>query len=100
MTLAAGVVLGQPAFEVASVKLNNSGAPNTNFGLAGGRFTATNAPLREIVRMAFEVPDQLIVNAPEWMRTERFDVVATMPGANLPLKEVFAMVRTLLADRF
>jgi uncharacterized protein (TIGR03435 family) len=102
----AGVVAQSPAteapqaFEVASVKPNNSGAPNTNFGLAGGRFTATNAPLREIVRMSYEVPDQLIVNAPEWMRNERFDVTATMTGANVPLKAVFAMVRMLLADRF
>jgi len=54
----------QPAFDVTSVKPSNSGTQNTNFGLAGGRFTATNAPLREIVRTAYEIPDQLIVNAP------------------------------------
>ena len=90
----------QPAFDVTSVKPSNSGTQNTNFGLAGGRFTATNAPLREIVRTAYEIPDQLIVNAPAWTKSARYDIAATMAGPNAPLKDVFAMVRALLADRF
>jgi bla regulator protein blaR1 len=87
-------------FEVATVKPNRSGLPNTNFGLQpGGRFSATNAPLREIIRMAYGVPDLQIVGAPDWIRAERFDIVAKANG-NPPVQEVLLMLRTLLADRF
>jgi len=90
-----------PAFDVASVKANHSGLPTVNFGMpGGGRFTATNAPLREIIRVAFDnVPDFLIVDAPEWIRVERFDISARAEGGP-DRDQLFTMIRTLLADRF
>jgi uncharacterized protein (TIGR03435 family) len=54
----------------------------------GGRFIATNAPLRELVRVAYDIPDFLLVDAPDWMRTERFDIVAKAEGS--------LMVRSLI----
>ena len=50
---AAQVPPSQPAnqsFEVASVKPNKSGDGSISFGMQpGGRFTATNVPLRELI---------------------------------------------------
>jgi len=89
-----------PSFEAASVKVNRSGSREVNFGMpGGGRFAATNAPLREIIRVAYGVPDFLIAGAPDWIRAERFDIVARADGS--PEREqLFLMLRTLLADRF
>jgi uncharacterized protein (TIGR03435 family) len=88
-----------PTFEVASVKPNTSASPNTNFGIQGDRFTATNSTLRELIRITYQVRDLQIVGAPDWIEAERFDVIAK---ASSPLKSgaVPAEARQLLADRF
>jgi uncharacterized protein (TIGR03435 family) len=94
------------AFEVASVKANKSGQPFVQIGMApGGRFTATNVPLRQLILMAYQLQPFQIEGAPDWITTERFDVIAKgsgplappAPGAPGPLQ---AMMKSLLADRF
>lgn len=65
----------------------------------------TNVPLRLLIRMAYQVQDDQIVDAPGWVGVEHFDVVAKAPddtpvappGQPGPL---LLMMRTLLADRF
>lgn len=87
-------------FDVASIKVNRSGAREISLGLpGGGRFTATNAPLMELIRVAYDMPDFLIADAPDWIRTERYDIAAKVEGAP-DTTQLFLMVRTLLADRF
>ncbi len=99
------------AFEVASVKPNRSGVGPAKFGLPPGRFTVTNAPLREIIRVAYQVSDFQLVNTPDWTSSERFDIEATIPassrdgrpltlGAGGPPPQLYAMLRALLAERF
>ena len=87
------------SFEVASVRRNTSGAAaNVRVG-EGGRFTATNLPLRQLIRYAYELQDsELIGGSPEQL-AERFDVSATTPRAS-SVREVRIMVQTLLATRF
>ena len=97
---AASASAQQAAFDVASIKVNRSGAREINLGLpGGGRFTATNAPLMELIRVAYETPDFLIADAPDWIRNERYDILAKVEGAP-DTTQLFLMVRTLLADRF
>jgi len=95
-----------PAFEVASVKANKSGQPFVQIGMApGGRFTATNVPARQLILMAYQLQPFQIEGAPDWITTERFDVVAKgsgplapqAPGVPGPLQ---TMIKSLLADRF
>ena len=96
-----------PAFEVASVRLNTSGENRALFGNApGGRFNATNVPLRSLIAAAYGSPQPLpnfrIVGGPSWMDSDRFDIVAkaaddSQPGAP---DNVFMMLRTLLIERF
>jgi len=78
-----------PAFDAASVKPNKSGDPRTSVALqAGGRFTATNVPLRGLIGRAYGAPgtlvrafsglsDSQLVGGPDWINAERFDIVAT-----------------------
>jgi uncharacterized protein (TIGR03435 family) len=98
------------AFEVASVKANKSGDNRIGIGFQpGGRFRATNVPLRELISAAYGTPQPLpafqITGGPKWIETDRFDIVAKapgdpQPGPNGPPPGMFAMLRTLLADRF
>jgi len=71
-----------PAFEVVSVKPS---APNPSSPLGmipmvlpagNGRFTATNVPLRLLVRMAYGLQDFQIEGGPSWQLSQRFDIVA------------------------
>ena len=96
------------AFEVASVKPNKSGEPGVMIRTEpGGRFTATNVPLRVLIRNAYGISeDSRIVDAPGWIGSERFDVVARAPGDVPPLVPGDAigpmnrMLQALLEDRF
>jgi bla regulator protein blaR1 len=96
-----------PAFEVASVKPNESGGLGIQIDTPGtDRFTATNVPLRDLIRFAFDVQDIRLVGGPDWIRSERFDIVAKAEqpfgvwGPSGPPMPLLVMVRTLLADRF
>src|SRR5262245_5172759 len=44
-----------PAFEVASIKPNNSGDGRVMLGNQPGRFTATNVTLRMLIRNAYQL---------------------------------------------
>jgi uncharacterized protein (TIGR03435 family) len=94
------------AFEVASVKPNNSGENFIRFGMQpGGRFTAANAPLREIIRFAYALQNFQIVEAPGWSASERFDINAKAegdvpPGQPGTIGPVQLMMQSLLAERF
>src|SRR5688572_26578042 len=98
----------QSSFDVASVKPNRSGSADMRFDtLPGGRFTATNAPARELIRFAYRLQDFQIVDAPGWTRSERFDIGARLPdgvaigpqGPGAPPGPTQLMLRTLLAER-
>ena len=95
-----------PSFEVASVKPNKG----TDMRVAimmqpGGRFNATNVPLRALVRFAYQLQDFQMIGLPDWATSERFDVVAkaeseftpTPPGTIGPIQ---LMLRSLLVERF
>src|SRR6266487_4622992 len=96
-----------PSFEVASIKPNKSGDPRVSIGIQpGGRFTATNYPLRFLIRNAYQLQDFQLVGGPDWIASERFDIVAkaagdvprTPPGG--PPGPLQLMLQSLLADRF
>jgi uncharacterized protein (TIGR03435 family) len=89
-----------PTFEVASVRLNRDGNGLIAVGFEpGGRFRATNTPLRLLIRLAYQVQDFQIVGGPGWIDSERFDIVAKAEGVP-PLPQIRLMLRSLLEDRF
>jgi uncharacterized protein (TIGR03435 family) len=97
------------AFEVASVKASPRPEPNP-FGfpvgamirlLPGGRFTATQATLRDLIRRAYDVTDIRVAGGPDWMGSARFDVVAAAEaGTGVSIDESQRMLRSLLVERF
>jgi uncharacterized protein (TIGR03435 family) len=103
----------EPAFEVASIKQNSS--PDfRSMGyhvLPGGRFTATNLPVRLLVSLAYNVPinpSERISGLPDWTLEERYDIDAKAPEGALPTglpdvelkRRTRLMLQKLLADRF
>lgn len=91
---------GAPAFEVASVKANKSGGLRVSIqSLPGGRFTATNAPLRALIRHAYQLQDFQLSGAPRWIDSERFDILAKGEGDPMSA-QMRLMLRALLEDRF
>lgn len=100
-----------PQFEVASIKPNKSGDGRVMLGAQpGGRFSATNVPLRLLIRNAYQLQDFQIVGGPDWLNSDRFDIVANADSDGLgdPFgaaqrgepSRVQLMLRALLAERF
>ena len=99
-----------PQFEVASVKPNKSGPGPMRIGMQpGGRFTATNVPVRDLISMAYgerqPLPNFQIIGGPGWVTSDRFDIAAKAEGAPQPSQagpptQMFLMLRSLLAERF
>ncbi|HEV8397897.1 MAG TPA: TIGR03435 family protein [Vicinamibacterales bacterium] len=100
----------EPRFEVAVVKVNDSGEPRVAGGFQpGGRYSVTNYPLRALIAAAYlrpQVnPDFLIAGGPDWIDKARFNIeakaAAEFPagpdGPNAPRR---VMLQQLLADRF
>ena len=89
-----------PAFEVVSVKPHTSDDGRLMMVMQpGGRLVATNVPLRLVVRTAFQIQDDQIVGAPDWLDTDRFDINAKAPDDMRP-EHIGPMLKALLADRF
>ena len=94
-----GAQVDDAVFEAASVKPNRTGETALQVDTSGGRFTAINAPLMLLIRVAYAIPEFRIVNAPDWVTRERYDVVATTGGL-VSRERQNAMLRTLLRERF
>jgi uncharacterized protein (TIGR03435 family) len=95
---------GTARFDVASVKSNDSGDPESaSFVLPGGRYTATNVTVRTLVKAAYGLHDNQLIGGPNWINTARFDIAAKADGYDAPSAfrdQARLMLRPLLADRF
>jgi bla regulator protein BlaR1 len=89
-----------PAFEVASVRPANPAAkrPDIRRDPAGG-FRAANVDLRTLIVLAYNIQDYQLADAPGWIKSERYDVVAKAP-ADASKSDTWPMLRALLAERF
>ncbi len=73
----------QPAFDVVSIKPNKSGAASSETETTPGRITILNATPMSLLLRAFGVSTFQIVGGPDWIRTERYDVIGTVPGGRV-----------------
>jgi uncharacterized protein (TIGR03435 family) len=97
-----------PTFEVASVRPNMSGDNKTSSQtLPGGRYNAINNLPRQLIMRAYGLQDQQLVGAPDWISSERFDIVAKAEGELGPVllrdgnpSRLQLMIRSLLEERF
>jgi uncharacterized protein (TIGR03435 family) len=93
-------------FEVASIRPNNSGPPRVQGNplayMPGGRFTATNVTLVDVIVRVYPTRRIQMRGGPDWIDSERFDIVAKADATEGEVKdEQWApMVQALLEDRF
>jgi uncharacterized protein (TIGR03435 family) len=90
---------GDPAFDVASIKPNESGARGSRGAQTPGRFTVTNTTVFAMIQTAYGIRDVQVTGGPGWMKTNRYDINAVRP-ANATREQLPGMLRNLLAERF
>ena len=67
-------------------------------GVISGR---VNSSLGDLIQFSYQVQTKQIVNPPEWMNKDRYDIGAVPEQEGVPNPEqVRIMIRKLLADRF
>jgi len=91
-----------PIFEVASVKSSASGDrpnPSRSF-LPGGRFTATDLTVRDLLLIAYDIPRILVSGGPGWIDSTKYNIDAKAENQNARSGELKRMLQALLADRF
>jgi uncharacterized protein (TIGR03435 family) len=102
-----------PEFEAASIKPS---APDSNLRVdfaPGGKLFITNATLRFLIKIAYDIGDDQLVGGAGWIGSKRFDLVATPEKPlggdpkNLAPEEILLFhkpvrlrLQRLLADRF
>jgi uncharacterized protein (TIGR03435 family) len=100
-----------PVFEVAAIKLNQSGSGSSRSNLNNGRFTGINVSLKNLMEYnAYGIPGNRILDGPKWLDSTKFDIDAKMDESEANhlqtlahgarRLETQAMFQQLLADRF
>jgi uncharacterized protein (TIGR03435 family) len=89
-------------FDLAVIRANSSGSPNTQITLpAGGRLVVVNASLRTLIRNAYSVLPFQLEGGPKWQDDARFDLNArNESGQELTFDTFKLPLKKLLADRF
>lgn len=102
----AWVALGQPAFDVASVKqggpVRQDGLLDINLGGAShGTVTLTNTTLSECIQYAWGLTNEEQIAGPGWIqdRSVRFSIIAKAPPET-PVGQLRVMLQALLKERF
>jgi uncharacterized protein (TIGR03435 family) len=105
LALIAGVLSGQtgdlPRFEIADVhvstKTGNQGVRPPS--ARNGRYEIKNATLLDLIRTAWGFDADKILEGPNWLELDRFDVIAKIP-ARATADDQKANLQSLLEDRF
>lgn len=105
----ADAAIALPAFDVVSIKTHkDEGAGMMRMGISAtpDGVQANGVPLQMLVRQAFGVSDDRILNEPDWVKSARFDLEAKVTPEDAPalkalsMQERFAMFLPVLEDRF
>jgi len=99
LLLITAATLSAQTFEVASVKVDTSGTGMTAIpGLRNGHFKSTNATLRQILQLAWNL-SSVQITGPSWIDSDRYDIDAKSPDG-VADTELKPMLQALLKERF
>jgi len=90
-----------PDWEVVTVRPTDPTATNASMQMKGREFVMENRTVETLLLFGYGAHKKQIVNAPDWIRTERWDVrgVPDQPGQP-SLRQMQALTRKLLTERF
>jgi len=88
-------------FDAVSIRSNTSAGGPSSLRLTAGRATMQNVSLKKVMLNAYGIPDdrEYMVDGPDFLTAEHFDIDATFP-ADAPPAKVREMMQTMLASRF
>jgi uncharacterized protein (TIGR03435 family) len=86
-------------FETASVRQNKSGAGGGGSSSGTGNLSVRNLLLKAVLLSAFPIQEAQLIGGPDWLATDRFDIVAKA-SASTPDEALHVMLQNLLIQRF
>ncbi len=87
-------------FEVASIRPSTPGAQQ-NGRVQNGRVDLQNFPIKELIKFAWNIDsDDFIADAPKFLDSAKFDMVAKASSPQIDDEDLRLMTRALLVDRF
>lgn len=91
-----------PSFEVATIKLSQPNSPGKGIGVdRSGRFSTRNETLIDLITFAYGIHSRQLASAPDWLSTERYDIVAKPDTPGVPNdKQVRGMMQKLITERY
>jgi uncharacterized protein (TIGR03435 family) len=91
----------RPEFEAASIKLRpaTSGPIRVSAGVDAGRIQYRSVTVIDCIRNAYGVPRYRISGGPDWLGSDRYDIIARASSAT-PKAQLMLMLQTLFEDRF
>jgi uncharacterized protein (TIGR03435 family) len=95
-----------PDYDVATVKVNNSGSGSIHINISDDILQATNVPLSTLLEIAFDIRRDQIVGLPHWAQVEHYDIAARVVDMDprqvhsLSDDQERAMLQHLLDQRF
>jgi hypothetical protein len=87
------------SFEVVSIKRNTSTTASRG-RLEPGRFSAVSVPTLQLIRQAYGLLDAQIGPVPDWVRSERYDILAKAPDGVEVGRALRPLLQSLLKARF
>jgi uncharacterized protein (TIGR03435 family) len=88
-----------PSFEVAVVKPSMPGGTLSGAALPGGSISLRNLTMKLLIAGAWSVGDYAITGGPNWLDSDRFDVIAKAAPQS-STENIKLMLQTLLVERF
>ena len=90
-----------PDWEVVTVKPTDPTVNNANMQMEGRQFVMSNRSVETLLLVGYSAHKSQVVNAPEWVRTARWDIrgVPDTPGRP-SLRQMQGLTRKLLVERF
>jgi len=90
-----------PAFEVATIRPSDPNATGGwSFPENGRHVGCANASVATILSVAYGIHDKQVVDGPEWIRTDHYDISGVSNVGDPSLPQMQEMYRKLLAGRF
>jgi uncharacterized protein (TIGR03435 family) len=97
-----------PTFDVVSIKAHKDEGMMMRIGTSAtpDGFQADGVPLNMLIRQAFGLSDDRILNEPDWVKSSRFDIAAKVVPEDAPRLKLLspqergAMILPVLEDRF
>jgi uncharacterized protein (TIGR03435 family) len=89
-----------PTFEVATIKPSKPDQPGKVITLQGTSLKTVNTTVVDLIEFSYNMQAKQIVNAPDWISTDKFDIDAKPDTPGMPsVEQMKEMIQKLLTDR-